>query len=170
MRNELQQRLVDRWPTWFSIGGDPRYTSMHFGFQHGDGWFDLLWRLCERLEPVVVAAEKETGRGFEVLQVKEKFGGLRFYGNYQNDVISTLIEVSQFESLHICEVCGQPGQPRLGNWIQTLCNDHARTHTPAHTQVSDALPLQGAIFRCISVRADIRAVLPPELSSDRQQE
>jgi hypothetical protein len=23
MRNELQQRLVDRYPTWFSIGGDP---------------------------------------------------------------------------------------------------------------------------------------------------
>jgi hypothetical protein len=59
MRNELQQRLVDRWPSWFSIGGDPRYTSMHFGFQHGNGWFDLLWRLCERLEPVV-AAEKES--------------------------------------------------------------------------------------------------------------
>jgi hypothetical protein len=79
MRNELQQRLVDRWPTWFSIGGDPRYTSMHFGFQHGDGWFDLLWLLCERLEPVVATAEKETGGRFEVLQVKEKFGGLRFY-------------------------------------------------------------------------------------------
>jgi hypothetical protein len=79
MRNELQRRLVDRWPTWFNIGGDPRHTSMHFGFQHGDGWFDLLWWLCERLEPVVDAAEKETGPPFEVLQVKEKFGGLRFY-------------------------------------------------------------------------------------------
>jgi hypothetical protein len=128
MRNELQQRLVDRWPSWFSIGGDPRYTSMHFGFQHRDGWFDLLWRLCDRLEPVVAVVERETGRRFEVLQVKEKFGGLRFYVNYQNDLISTLIEASRFESLHICEVCGQPGQLRAGNWIETLCIDHARTH------------------------------------------
>jgi hypothetical protein len=124
MRNELQQRLEDRWPSWFSVGGDPRYTSMHFGFQHGDGWFDLLCWLCESLEPVVAAAEKESGRRFEVLQVKEKFGGLRFCVNYQNDLISTLIEVSQFESLHICEVCGQPGHRRDGDWIRTLCNDH----------------------------------------------
>jgi hypothetical protein len=128
MRYELQQRLVDRWPTWFNIGGDPRHTSMHFGFQHGDGWFDLLWWLCERLEPVVDAAEKETGRPFEVLQVKEKSGGFRFYANYNNDAISTLIEAAAVESFYTCEVCGQPGKCRGGSWIQTVCDTHARTH------------------------------------------
>jgi hypothetical protein len=128
MRNQLQQRLVDRWPTWFSIAGDPRYTSMHFGFQHGDGWFDLLWRLCERLEPVVAAPEKETRHPFEVLQVKEKFGGLRFYANYNSDAISTLIEAAAVESLYTCEMCGQPGKCRDNSRIQTLCDRHARTH------------------------------------------
>jgi hypothetical protein len=124
MRDELRQRLVDRWPTWFNIGGDPRHTLMHFGFQHGDGWFDLLWRLCERLEPVVADAEKETRRPFEVLQVKEKFGGLRLYANYNNDSISTLIEAAVVESFYTCEVCGQPGKCRVGGWIQTLCDRH----------------------------------------------
>jgi hypothetical protein len=52
------------------------------GFVHGVGWFEIVWRLCEDLEPLVVEAESATGQAFEVLQVKEKFGGLRFYANY----------------------------------------------------------------------------------------
>ena len=79
MRKELEQRLVERWPTWFNTGGDIRYTAMPWGFAHDDGWFDLLWRLCEDLEPLVAQLEQDSGQKFEVLQVKEKFGGLRFY-------------------------------------------------------------------------------------------
>jgi hypothetical protein len=52
MRKELEQRLVERWPTWFNTGGDIRYTAMPWGFAHDDGWFDILWRLCEDLEPL----------------------------------------------------------------------------------------------------------------------
>jgi hypothetical protein len=72
MRKELEQRLVERWPTWFNTGGDIRCTAMPRGFEHDDGWFDILWRLCEDLEPLVAQFEKETGLHFEVLQVKEK--------------------------------------------------------------------------------------------------
>jgi hypothetical protein len=81
MRKELEQRLVERWPTWFNTRGDIRYTAMPRGFEHDDGWFDILWRLYEDLEPLVAEVEKQTGVPFEVLQVKEKFGGLRFYVN-----------------------------------------------------------------------------------------
>jgi len=79
MKRELEQRLCERWPTWFNLEGAPRPRLMPFGFEHGDGWFDLVWTLCERLETVVAAVETDTGRSFHVLQVKEKFGGLRFY-------------------------------------------------------------------------------------------
>jgi hypothetical protein len=81
MNKELEQRLVERWTTWFNIGGDIRDTAMPWGFTHGDGWFDILWRLCEDLEPLVAEFERTSGLKFEVLQVKEKFGGLRFYVN-----------------------------------------------------------------------------------------
>jgi len=50
---------------------------MTLGFRHGDGWFDIIWRLCGDLEPRVAAFEHASGRQFEILQVKEKFGGLR---------------------------------------------------------------------------------------------
>jgi hypothetical protein len=49
MRKELEQKLFERWPQWFNTKGDVRHTLMSFGFQHDDGWFDILWRLCEDL-------------------------------------------------------------------------------------------------------------------------
>jgi hypothetical protein len=45
MRRELEQKLIERWPTWFATKGDLRHTLMPIGFEHGDGWFNLLWRL-----------------------------------------------------------------------------------------------------------------------------
>jgi hypothetical protein len=115
MQKELEQRLVERWPTWFNTEGDIRRTAMPRGFELGDGWFDILWRLCEDLEPLVA------GHEFEVLQVKEKFGGLRFYVRFDglrlshaDDAISRRIGAAMQESFHTCEVCGQPGKRRDG--------------------------------------------------------
>jgi hypothetical protein len=78
MDKALEQKLVERWPLWFNTKGDPRQTGMTDGFGHDDGWFDILWRLCEDLEPLVAEFERATGQQFEIVQVKEKFGGLRF--------------------------------------------------------------------------------------------
>jgi hypothetical protein len=125
MRKELEQRLVERWPKWFNTGGDFRYTLMPRGFTHDDGWFDILWRLCEDLEPLVAQFEKETGLQFEVLQVKEKFGGLRFYVNCRrNEAIRKRIETAIEASFHTCEICGQPGTLREDRLIKTLCDEH----------------------------------------------
>jgi len=126
MRKELEQRLVERWPTWFNTGGDFRYTAMPRGFEHDDGWFDILWRLCEDLEPLVAQFEQETGSQFEVLQVKEKFGGLRFFVNCRrNEAMSQRIGIAADESFHTCEICGQPGELREERSIKTLCDEHA---------------------------------------------
>jgi hypothetical protein len=126
VQKELERRLVERWPTWFQTDGDMRHTAMPRGFEHGDGWFDILWRLCEDLEPLVAEFEAAGGPTFEVLQVKEKFAGLRFYVNCRkNDAIRQRIDTAIHESLRICEVCGQPGRERGGGWIKTLCDEHS---------------------------------------------
>ena len=127
MNKALEQKLVERWPTWFDIGGDIRHTLMSRGFTHEDGWFDILWRLCVDLEPLVTELEREGGPKFEVLQVKEKFGGLRFYVNCRrHEAISQRIGIAADESFRTCEVCAQPGTLREGGWIKTLCDEHAR--------------------------------------------
>jgi hypothetical protein len=126
MRRELEQKLVERWPSWFNVNGDPLKTRMADGFAHGDGWFNIVWRLCEDLEPLVAEAERATGRPFEVLQVKEKFGGLRFYVSHphRTDAILQRIEAAELESLRTCEVCGKPGKVR-DDCIRTVCDEHA---------------------------------------------
>lgn len=125
MNKALEQKMVERWPTWFNTEGDVRETAMPWGFTHDDGWFDLLWRLCEDLEPLVAEFERATERQFEVLQVKEKFGGLRFYVNCRNDAaIRQRIGTAAQESFRTCEICGQPGELREGSWIKTLCDKH----------------------------------------------
>ena len=45
MRKELEQNLAARWPNWFALAGNPRLSPMARGFEHGDGWFNILWRL-----------------------------------------------------------------------------------------------------------------------------
>lgn len=95
------------------------------GFTHDDGWFDILWRLCEDLEPLVTEMEQSGGRQFEVLQVKETFGGLRFYVNCRKEeAIRQRIGAAAQESLRTCEVCGQPGKLREYSLIKTLCDEH----------------------------------------------
>jgi hypothetical protein len=122
---ELEHRPIERWPKWFNTKGDIRYTAMPRGFTHDDGWFDILWRLCGDLEPLVAELERATGCQFEILQVKEKFGGLRIHVNQANDAIRQRIEAAAQESFRTCEVCGQPGRLREAGRIKTLCNLHA---------------------------------------------
>jgi hypothetical protein len=129
MTRELQQKLIERWPTWFDFNGDLQHTLMPLGFEHDDGWFSLLWRLCEDIEPLVAEYEGETGHQFQVVQVKEKFGGLRFYMENATDVIRQRIELAEMDSSNTCEVCGKPGMRRSHGRIQTFCDEHAFERT-----------------------------------------
>jgi hypothetical protein len=123
MTKELELRLIERWPSWFHVTGDLSHTLMPLGFQHGDGWFPLLWRLCEDVEPIVVKAEKKSGEPFEVLQVKQKFGTLRFRASHHTDAIDQRIARAQEQSSRTCEICGQQG--RLAD-LKTRCEGHAQ--------------------------------------------
>lgn len=57
-------------------------------------------------------------------QVKEKFGGLRFYYRGGDDYISGLSAMAESMSYITCEDCGNPGKPNKIGWIRTLCTTH----------------------------------------------
>ena len=82
----------------------------------GPGWGDILKRLVSDLF--------ELGWDGHVLQVKEKFGGLRFYVGSANKAIHERIDAAANESLATCEQCGAPGVLREGGWLKTLCDEH----------------------------------------------
>lgn len=79
----------------------------------GDGWFLILWNLCGTLEPLGVTAA----------QVKEKFGGLRFYLNEGGDEARAAIHKAEEQSNITCENCGRLGghTSSLSGWMKTLC-------------------------------------------------
>ena len=95
MRKELEQTLVARWPNWFGLAGNPRLSPMARGFEHSDGWYSILWRLCVDLEPLVAELEKKTGERFEAGQAKKKLGTLCFSVSHHADPIDEPIVDAQ---------------------------------------------------------------------------
>jgi hypothetical protein len=122
MNKENSQYLVTNFPTLYQdYGGDMKITCMAWGFECGDGWFELLKELSEKIESHEAVAA----------QVKEKFGGLRFYlrGGATDEVWSH-VEAAEEKSYETCEVCGQPGSLRGKGWVQTLCDGCDETKKP----------------------------------------
>ena len=57
-------------------------------------------------------------------EVKEKFGGLRFYVKGGNERALARIDEAAQEAERICEGCGAPSSIRsLDGWLTTVCDD-----------------------------------------------
>lgn len=130
MNKELDQKLFERFD-FYKPERPITQGLMGFGFECSDGWFQLIWDLSEAIEKelekedVVTQAKQKLGDTsyFEVVQVKEKFGELRFYAHGGNEKIQSLIDEAERKSAETCEKCGKPGKTRGGGWITTLCDE-----------------------------------------------
>ena len=125
MKAELETKLVKKYPKIFQMAGSlPQESCMAWGLSCGDGWYWLIDDLCRELQfntdknnqPQVVAA-----------QVKEKFGGLRFYINSGTDEQYAKIHFAETLSYTICEECGTAkGVRQTEGWIKSLCENCAK--------------------------------------------
>lgn len=86
----------------------------------GYGWALLVRRLDANL--------REIDPNYRIGQVKEKFGGLRYYidafdGDTDTDLANKLVRTAEDASFKICEDCGGPGDRCAWNgfWIKTIC-------------------------------------------------
>ena len=125
MRKELDDKLCKKYPKLFAQRRWPMTkTLMCWGFDCGDGWYDLINRLCARLQKHI----DESGCGqVEVVQVKEKYGAARFYVNAGDEKTWAMIHRAERRSGAVCEECGQPGELAISQgWYKTLCRKHRR--------------------------------------------
>ena len=86
MNKDLEMKLVRNYPIIFSqYGGDKRQTCMSWGMSCGNGWYNLINNLCEDVTTTI------GNKNIKIIaaQVKEKFGGLRFY--YDIDAPDTFV-------------------------------------------------------------------------------
>jgi hypothetical protein len=188
MSPEKDEELCQKYPKIFKDRyADMRTTAMCWGFECGDGWYNIIDKLCSNIQGHIDWKRKERCRNLrynralkaalagdtssliryhsyrgqvsdwtlerveeditnakyrEVTetipqvvaeQVKEKFGGLRFYYRGGDEYISGLAAMAESMSYVTCETCGNPGSPTKGGWITTLCKDHKKDDDEAST-------------------------------------
>jgi hypothetical protein len=81
-----------------------RHVHASVGFECGAGWTDLLGALFAWLAEIAPHHE------WEPVQVKEKFGTLRFYwSGALPDEARPIVDASEHLSSSVCDVCGSPG-------------------------------------------------------------
>jgi virulence-associated protein VapD len=130
MNKKLDNYLVEKYPKIFvNRYEDKKKTLMCFGFEHNDGWFWLIDQLCESIQNSIDSSNKYCTEDKKVQQVvadqvKEKFGGLRFYHSGGDTYIEGMISLAESMSYNICEFCGSTenvGQT-IG-WYYTICKE-----------------------------------------------
>ncbi len=100
-----------------SCFGDQASPMMTSANNVGEGWHQLLHNLEDQLNAM--------DPDFELLQVKEKFGGLRYYAGSKADGFHEAIHIAEEASFHLCEECGKHGETRsIMGWLKTLCEEH----------------------------------------------
>lgn len=134
MSPELDKRLCEEFPEIFKNRHAPMSkTCMCWGFDVGDGWYDIIHEACEKLEQL----RFKTGMVVYAEQVKEKFGTLRFYINedgrrlkltksQRNEVWENAVDIvseAEVKSSKICEECGNTGNINKRGWKVTLCDE-----------------------------------------------
>ena len=127
MDEKLDAKLVAEFPNLYADRhASMQETCMCWGFTHGDGWYQIVYDLSAKLEALILALPEADRKDCKASQVKEKFGGLRFYMDSATDEMRALIHEAESLSFKTCEVCGKPGERRGGGWISTLCDEHAK--------------------------------------------
>jgi hypothetical protein len=91
-----------------------------WGFECGDGWYELIDALCLTLQH----ATKHGAPQVVATQVKEKFGALSFQTRGVNDEQEGMIGLAETMSARLCEVCGNRGKLIRAGWVRCRCSEH----------------------------------------------
>ena len=125
MKQELDKLLCERYPKMMVNRNLPmQETCMCWGFECGNGWFNILDQLMGNIQHHIDWKNKKEEVVAQVTldQVKEKFGTLRFYYSGGDDYISGMVSLAESMTAVTCEGCGNPGKSRGGGWIHTYCD------------------------------------------------
>jgi hypothetical protein len=117
------------------------FAQPYGGFCVGVGWWPILESLCANIQSHINHVKKTRERllvdnpynhkipddveQVVVAQIKEKFGGLRFYYDGGDEQVYGMVRMAEAWADKHCEICGKPGKSRNTGWIKTLCDEHA---------------------------------------------
>lgn len=88
------------------------------------GIFKALYREFEFFGYASYKTEKIKRPQVEATQVKEKFGGLRFYTIHSDRLVDGMIWFAECLSNRTCEICGSTKDvSQTEVWVNTLCSE-----------------------------------------------
>lgn len=127
MTKEHDNKLVADFPKIFRDRHAPMaVTAMCWGFDCDDGWYFLIYNLCKCIQSRIDLNPHLKFPQPVAVQVKEKFGTLRFYADGVDEETSGMIRFAEFLSGHICEECGKEGEVLNDHgWYMCRCPEHS---------------------------------------------
>lgn len=128
--HDFQKEMEEKYPLM--------YGGRYGGFAISPGWHQIVRSLSGTIQYHIDSRNEDRDKYQQgdgcpqvvVAQVKEKFGGLRFYYRGGDDVIRGMVRMAESWAARTCEICGSPGELRSGTWLRTLCDEH---DTPVDT-------------------------------------
>lgn len=130
--DQLINKLHSRYPAMFA--------GSYGGVAVDMGWWPILETLCYNIQTHIdntntrhaaLTANNPHKLRIPALvdqvvveQIKEKFGGLRFYYEGGDEYIAGLVQMAEAWASRACEQCGKPGRSRTKGWIKVLCEEH----------------------------------------------
>ena len=114
-------------------------NETELGAHIGDGWWPAVEHAAWLLDHAYP--------GWKPVQIKEKFGNLRFYidpapfrekrnddaeddlwyDTWTNRWVTeqeAIVTAAERACVDVCEICGEPGKLIYKNWVHTLCPEH----------------------------------------------
>jgi hypothetical protein len=127
------EEIINKYPKIFEdYEGNPGRVNWH-GVPKG--WLPIIDKLCGSMQNYIDNHVTYTKDGVvkptqvTCSQIKEKFGGLRFYTNGHDDVIEGMITMAEYLCDRTCQDCGSEEDLGLTKgWVSVIC----RTCVIAH--------------------------------------
>lgn len=131
MKEELENQLAKDFPfmlarnVWSGeLCLDDDGNTYGFPCEYSDGWYQLTHDLCQELSDLYVVNNCNPSE-IIMMQVKEKYGQIRFYTGGLIEGAHDIIYKYEEMSYEVCEICGNAGTLCIkGGWYQTLCKKH----------------------------------------------
>jgi hypothetical protein len=116
--DKFVQRLEEQFPKMFS--------EPYGGIAVGEGWWTIVESLCGQIQHHIDWKNKfgPVVDQVTVAQIKEKFGGLRFYYDGGDEQVRGMVSMAESWASNTCEICGVPSTKQTTGWIKNVCDEH----------------------------------------------
>jgi hypothetical protein len=111
----FEKELSEKYPAMFA--------EPYGGIGVGEGWWPIIASLCASIQGHIDWKKGECPQ-VTVAQIKEKFGGLRFYYDGGDEQVRGMVRMAENWASNTCEDCGSPATHQTSGWIKTVCEKH----------------------------------------------